>query len=179
MKALLALALLVGAFVLVPAALAQDAPDQPQRPPSPFEEEALRKWQDLSQQAQGAHSAGEYDKAIELYKVAIETIDFGPPAVNSAYNMACAYALSGKTEDALTWLEKSVDLGYGDLGHMRMDKDLVSLRETARFKRLQESMSWNEEVAIHVPEGVDTTTPLPVVVALHVAMRFEAQPWTG
>jgi hypothetical protein len=52
------------------------------------------------------------------------------------YNLACLEALSGNTEEAFTWLEGSVEAGYGDPEWMLEDEDLTSLRDDARFQEL-------------------------------------------
>jgi serine/threonine protein kinase/tetratricopeptide (TPR) repeat protein len=56
------------------------------------------------------------------------------------YNVSCAYALLGRTEDALTALEQAVDRGFGDKGWMEHDSDLDSVRGLARFKSVIERM---------------------------------------
>ena len=52
------------------------------------------------------------------------------------YNLACSYALLGKKDAALLALERSVELGYDDLEHLKKDPDLKSLRNDPRFKSL-------------------------------------------
>ena len=49
------------------------------------------------------------------------------------YNLACALARLGRREEALTTLEKAVDLGFRNAGHIGGDPDLESLRGEARF----------------------------------------------
>lgn len=55
---------------------------------------------------------------------------------SSAYNLACAYALSGDKKLALDWLEKALDSGLKDFDHIKKDPDLAVLREEARYKEL-------------------------------------------
>jgi tetratricopeptide (TPR) repeat protein len=50
------------------------------------------------------------------------------------YNLACALALAGRRDDALTHLERSVAAGWNNAAHTAADSDLASLRETPRFK---------------------------------------------
>jgi tetratricopeptide (TPR) repeat protein len=52
------------------------------------------------------------------------------------YNLACSYALLGRTDEALDEMERAVRLGYRDAEHMRRDEDLTSLRGESRFLRL-------------------------------------------
>ena len=52
------------------------------------------------------------------------------------YNIACEYAKQHKTEKALTWLEKAIRKGFRNWKHIRADKDLDSIRSSARYKEL-------------------------------------------
>ncbi len=52
------------------------------------------------------------------------------------YNLACSLALLGRKDSALDALERAVDLGYDDPGHLVADEDLISLRDEARFRDL-------------------------------------------
>jgi tetratricopeptide (TPR) repeat protein len=54
----------------------------------------------------------------------------------SAYNVACGYALSGKKDEAIDWLEICVKNGYNDFDHLRKDPDLDTLRDEKRYKKL-------------------------------------------
>ena len=60
------------------------------------------------------------------------------------YNLACLEAISGNTDEAFTWLEGSVDAGYGDADWMLEDEDLAGLREDARFQELIEIAADND-----------------------------------
>ncbi len=61
------------------------------------------------------------------------------------YNLACLEALGGNVDEAFTWLEGSVDTGYGDPDWMLEDGDFTSLREDARFGELVEAAAENAE----------------------------------
>lgn len=52
------------------------------------------------------------------------------------YNLACSYALLGRTDEALTSLERSIVLGYRDARWIREDRDLDSLKKDQRFNTL-------------------------------------------
>ena len=43
---------------------------------------------------------------------------------------------SGNKDQALDWLQKSIEAGFDDPKHIRKDRDLASLRDTARFVEL-------------------------------------------
>ena len=49
------------------------------------------------------------------------------------YNLACSYALTGKTEEAFQSLEQAIHLGYSDFEHLRKDPDLKNLYSDSRF----------------------------------------------
>jgi hypothetical protein len=50
--------------------------------------------------------------------------------------MACEYAKQNKTEKSLTWLEKAIGKGFRNWKHIKADKDLDSIRSSARYKEL-------------------------------------------
>ncbi len=52
------------------------------------------------------------------------------------YNLACSYALLKKIDAAFDALEKAIALGYKDVYHLEMDKDLTYLRKDIRYKKL-------------------------------------------
>ncbi|HEY7753943.1 MAG TPA: DUF4440 domain-containing protein [Steroidobacteraceae bacterium] len=56
------------------------------------------------------------------------------------YNLACAYALSGKPDEALAHVEKAVAAGMRNRGQYEADEDLASLRGLARFRELMQAL---------------------------------------
>jgi predicted esterase len=56
------------------------------------------------------------------------------------YNLACAQARQGHSEQALASLAKAVELGFGDAAHAQEDDDLASLRQLPAFAKLVETM---------------------------------------
>ena len=80
------------------------------------------------------YNAKDYRKAISAYEKSIELGD-GNPA-SAAYNIACNYALLGEKENALKWLEKSLEMGFLDLENARKDKDLKTLHGNPKFNEL-------------------------------------------
>ena len=78
-----------------------------------------------------------YLKSIHHFEVARR---INPQDQLTLYNLACAYALSGRKSEALEALERSVEAGFLDHEHMEKDPDLQSLRDDSRFQRLLERM---------------------------------------
>lgn len=56
------------------------------------------------------------------------------------YNLACAYALSGKADEALAHVEKAIGAGLRNRRQYEADEDLASLREHARFRALMQAL---------------------------------------
>ncbi len=52
------------------------------------------------------------------------------------YNLACSYALTARKDEALSSLFRAVDLGYRDVGMIRKDSHLESIRQDRRFQAL-------------------------------------------
>lgn len=78
-----------------------------------------------------------YPEAIAAFQRAI---DMGQPTWPMYYNLACAYALSGRKDDAFTALGKSIDAGCKDRQGLMTDPDLAPIRDDARFQALLERL---------------------------------------
>jgi TolB-like protein/Flp pilus assembly protein TadD len=65
-------------------------------------------------------------------------VDPSDPAV--LYNLACVYAVGGRTEQAIDYLSQAVQNGFGHREWIDTDADLDSLREDPRFKTLRQNM---------------------------------------
>ncbi len=94
----------------------------------------------LNSQASTAYEAKEYARSAMLYELAIMA---GASPRVPTYNAACCYALLGKTDDAFTWLAKTLDAGWRDVEHLRADTDFQSLHADPRWaavvKRCEEA----------------------------------------
>jgi len=94
----------------------------------------------LLSQANEAYQAKEYAKCAELYEAAVKA---GAAGRSAPYNAACCFALSGKADEAFTWVGKAIEAGWRDAGHMENDSDLASLHDDARWvpirKRCEEA----------------------------------------
>lgn len=73
---------------------------------------------------------GDYARAIAEHKLALS---IAPELPDLYYNVACYYALMKRKEDAITWLGKALDHGFGRMESLRTDPDLSSLRDDERF----------------------------------------------
>lgn len=83
--------------------------------------------------AEEALEDGAIDEAIELLNSCFE---LAPTNATTAYHLACAYARTGRLDEALYWLEKAVDWGWIDAGVIRWDIDLAPLRSNNAFDEI-------------------------------------------
>ena len=79
------------------------------------------------------HMSGEYEAAIEMHRQAAEFPQYEGIAT---YNLACAYALTGKTDDAMAALGRAHDAGFDVAGYAPSDSDFASLHDDRRFKEM-------------------------------------------
>ena len=79
------------------------------------------------------HMDGDYDKAIAALRKAAT---FEQLRGIATYNLACAYALSGRTDEAFDALEEARAVGFDLKSQITSDGDLDSLRDDPRFQRL-------------------------------------------
>jgi tetratricopeptide (TPR) repeat protein len=89
-----------------------------------------RHWQNFGL---ALHALKRYDDAIRAWTKSIE-LGFEP--ATGLYNLACASALSGHREEALAFLQKSLDAGFRQEELLRIDTDLDPIRQDSRFKQL-------------------------------------------
>lgn len=82
------------------------------------------------------HGSDRYAEAIAAFQHAI---DLGYRQATAMYNIACGYSLLNDKENALAWLQKSLDNGC-DSDRLAQDSDLDPLRTDARFKRIMNSL---------------------------------------
>lgn len=81
------------------------------------------------------HRTGRYAAAAALCEKL-----FGDDRSNrgmNAYNAACALARLGRSEEALVWLDRAVELGFADATFLDGDEDLASLRDHEGFLRIR------------------------------------------
>jgi transcriptional regulator GlxA family with amidase domain len=81
--------------------------------------------------------AGDLPGAIEAAQNAARSEAMRGSAL---YNLACAYALQGKKDDALGALEQAVAAGFRSKGLLESDDDLATIRGEARFRKVVTSL---------------------------------------
>ncbi|NUM33376.1 MAG: tetratricopeptide repeat protein [Candidatus Brocadiae bacterium] len=90
-----------------------------------------------------AHFANqEFNKAINKWE---EVIILVPNRHEIYYNIACAYSLQGKKEEAISWLRKAVSKGLRDANLMATDNKLDPIRSEKNFQNFLEG-AFPEEI---------------------------------
>jgi len=69
-----------------------------------------------------------------------QAIASSDPSSGNLYNLACASALVGDADAAMSALVRAVEAGYTDASHMEYDRDLVALIDLPGFKGLLDEM---------------------------------------
>jgi tetratricopeptide (TPR) repeat protein len=77
--------------------------------------------------------AKKYEQAEKQY---LAVLELEPKNEIALYNLACAYSLWGKTDEAFVYLKKSIEAGFDDVSHMDKDTDLDPIRDDPRYKAL-------------------------------------------
>jgi tetratricopeptide (TPR) repeat protein len=80
----------------------------------------------------------DYSRAWLCLNIATE---IKPDRIGPWYNLACTQARRGEPKKALASLKRAVDNGFSDAEQLRNDPDLVSIRDTAEFRQLLDSLS--------------------------------------
>jgi YD repeat-containing protein len=123
--------------VLLSLSIAVRAAEPPASPPSVFDLPRIQTRYALLQAATAAlFQKGDYAAGEKSCRAAVQLI---PHDANAHYNLACALARQGKTDEALASLEKAVDMGFRDPDHIKNDDDLASLRQQDRLKKAVEN----------------------------------------
>ena len=91
-------------------------------------------WYDLGL----AHSVLKHRRLAR--KCFLKSLAIDPGRKWSYYDLACLDALEGKRESAFRHLGKAVERGFRDVGYLRRDKDLRSLRRDVRWKELMDKI---------------------------------------
>ncbi len=110
------------------------------------------------QLAQSRLTNKKFDEALEAYNKALELGGFANKfRAGCHYDIACALSLKGEKEAAFTALQKSMDLGFRDLAHLRTDSDLVALHTDPRWEsvaatkdttKMSRDEAWRYDIAL-------------------------------
>ena len=129
----------------------------------PTREEKIRQYIGLEKQIAAEFASKDYAAAL---KTAHALIDLAPKQPDGHYNLACALARMGQTDDALAALASAVESGYADPSHLRQDDDLASLHADKRFDDLLKKSAENQrnapfEKGIDLGDDVKTIEAFP------------------
>jgi tetratricopeptide (TPR) repeat protein len=81
----------------------------------------------------------EQSRNKEAAAVLTKAVEMDPTDAISAYNLACAEAVTGRSGKAMKWLREAFDRGFADARHAAADDDLARLRDRKDFKELLET----------------------------------------
>jgi tetratricopeptide (TPR) repeat protein len=87
----------------------------------------------LRAHANNLAATGQYTRALQIDRRLVRLVPDDPIAW---YNLACSFAVLGIIDPAFFALQRSLELGYRFLNHLRRDPDLKALRRDPRFARL-------------------------------------------
>lgn len=148
LRRLFSLALLLLAVACAaPGPLLAQEPEGPtegptgEGPAEGMDEEAMQRLDAAYQKAERAILDRDYEAAIGAYEEFFRLLaasSLPQDIKNNAecgarYNLACACALTGKKEQALTAFARAVELGFWDWEHIGKDSDLDSIRAEPAF----------------------------------------------
>jgi predicted esterase len=124
----------------------------------------------LESAANQLYHQNRYPEAIQILYYAVQS------GAHGQYNLACDYALDGKTDAAFYWLQKgALDEGV-DAEWAEQDSDLDILRKDRRWSKVASFLkacnsywenSGHRTTALVVPRGYQPGTPIDVVVGMH------------
>ena len=106
--------------------------------------ETLKKYVELEREMSALLKEEKYEEAIAKCLAQTKLL---PQLSTPHYNIACAYARLGQTEEALKSLTTCVEKGFKNPAHMRSDEDLESLHADKRFDALVAKARENEKKA--------------------------------
>lgn len=95
-------------------------------------------------------------------------IQLFPDRPVSYYNLACAYALQGKAQEAVEQIRVAFEKGFQDVSHLERDMDLEKIRRTPVFRKAMSDFKAAilkdfDRPLTHVPE-VQGKAPILVVI---------------
>lgn len=156
---------LIPALLLCLSAFALPAYAQ-QRPPRPAAEAPEQEYDRLFRLGLKALTERNLPIGVRIFK---RCITLFPDRAVSYYNLACAYALQGKTAPAVEQLRLSFEKGFQDVSHLERDMDLENLRRTPAFRKAMSDFKTTvmkdfDRPLTHVPEAQGKA---PILVVIH------------
>jgi tetratricopeptide (TPR) repeat protein len=94
---------------------------------------AFRVFPREAQEAMQAYNDGDFETALERVE---QVLAREPDHVLSVYNAACFAARLGRTDEAVDYLRRAIELDERAIEQARGDEDFDSIREDPRFKHL-------------------------------------------
>lgn len=133
---------------------------------------------ETAQRFSAAFAAGDWAVAIAVGE---ELSTLHPDNAILRYNLACAYALGGRVDEAIASLAESAALGFSALDTLETDPDLDSIRGEAEFAAVRTAVEGNRTEALEafdrraaaarvltfLPHGRSPKKPAELIVALH------------
>jgi superkiller protein 3 len=112
-------------------------------------DDAVRELEDLVQRDPGNATAKANLESVlknksvtqekkDQVSAAVQGADSKPRDPQAAYNAARVYARLGDNDQALSWLNKALDLGYDQFDYLSLDPSLANLKKDPRFQKLLE-----------------------------------------
>ncbi len=95
------------------------------RRPNPFKQSGIEKYKDF-----------EYQAAIEDFEKALE---INPKDIAVHFNLACAYSLTEKSDQAFAHLDKAVEFGFNDFKRIKEHDALAYLRIQPTFEDFEKN----------------------------------------
>lgn len=98
-----------------------------------------------------AYKTKDYPKLAKIYSMIIDVYNNqvveqdkpklkGIMAGNIYYNAACCYSILKKEKQAIRCFRKSIELGYKDVEHAKIDTDLNNIRRNKEYKQIIKEM---------------------------------------
>lgn len=100
---------------------------------------------------------GQKDKAIEVLNTILDKDKKG-----NSYDAACLYSIMGEKEKALFYLRQSLENGFRRFAHIKRDRDLDNIRNTAEFEALIKEYEEKHQQEISSDEDGDSAYELKV-----------------
>lgn len=87
----------------------------------------------LSRQLSQAFQSADYAKALDIAK---QMHELRPEDLETVYNIACLHCRLSHKDDAYTWLEKAVKIGFRDAEQLAGDDDFKTISAEDRFRAI-------------------------------------------